>query len=686
MGLRDTPVRRDTLIGNLCSRECMLFLNDQYKAMFRDNRHSFVKENSIFKLALIPSEEKNVVLRDHKDNKENTRRTREYKKERGIIFSYSGQIDFSRSFDVVPHDILLVKLQSTGIDFRVLQWIKEFLTCRTQRVRVWEELSNPIEITSGVPQRSVLGPLLCLAFVNDLPVTILSRVRLFADDCMVYGEIKSYEDSTLLQTDLNRINDLAIANRMKINYLKSKAISFTRKRNKIVASYTLGCETIPEVNKCKYLGITFSSDLGWGEHVTDTAGKAWRALHFVMRVLRKGSDKSKEIAYKSLVRPVMEYGAACWDPYRLEHIKTLEKIKKRALKCCRKNSPFKWDTLTDRRTRIRLCALFKTYRGEHAWRETKKNRLQPPNYSSRNDHSYKLRERRQRTDTGKFSFLNRTIRDWNALPVDLLKALPTTKNKQIRQQTHQNWNTRWTTCTTGSLTRDTYFPTIHDRLKSHHFKPTFVTTQFLAGHRKFGTYFDRFNIPADIDSTCSCREGLHNVKHLLFDCPIIEAKRFQIKTHLLDSDTEYRTPLREVSLSSRPGWQVGIALAFYAQGCGFDPGPGRWHLSVDLLACKRTPARQNSGTSGDADITSAVASVLNFPSALSSFVALERIPNLTGEQSDGITVFRIPPMTSMMLHWCRTGAINLQRDDGNLHQPPSVNLIGSCIGRELADE
>ncbi|KAJ4451694.1 hypothetical protein ANN_03164 [Periplaneta americana] len=244
----------------------------------------------------------------------------------------------------------------------VLQWIKEFLTCRTQRVRVGEELSNPIEITSGVPQGSVLGPLLFLAFVNDLPVNILSRVRLFADDCMVYREIKNHEDTTLLQNDLNRINDWAIANKMKINSLKSKATSFTRKRNKIVASYTLGGETIPEVNKCKYLGITFSSDLGWGEHVTDTAGKAWRALHLVMRVLRKGSDKSKEIAYKSLVRPVMEYGAACWDPYRLEHIKTLEKIKKRALKCCRKNSPLKWDTLTDRRTRIRLCALFKTYR------------------------------------------------------------------------------------------------------------------------------------------------------------------------------------------------------------------------------------------------------------------------------------------------------------------------------------
>ena len=217
-----------------------------------------------------------------------------------------------------------------------------------------------------------------------------------------------------------------MANKMKINSLKSKAISFTRKRNKIIASYTLGGEAIPEVNKCKYLGITFSSDLGWGEHVTNTAGKAWRALHFVMRVLRKGSGKSKEIAYKSLVRPVMEYGSACWDPYRLDHIKTLEKIQKRALKRCN-NSTVKWDTLTDRRTRILLCAMFKTYRGEPAWREIK-NRMQPPNYSSRNDHPHKLRERRQRTDTGKFSFLNRTIRDWNALPADLLKALPITKN------------------------------------------------------------------------------------------------------------------------------------------------------------------------------------------------------------------------------------------------------------------
>ncbi|KAJ4437729.1 hypothetical protein ANN_17874, partial [Periplaneta americana] len=93
--------------------------------------------------------------------------------------------------------------------------------------------------------------------------------------------------------------------------------------------------------------------------------RSWVKLRMHVDVIRsrKCSDKSREIAYKSLFRPVMEYGAACLDPYRLEHIKTLENIKKRALKRCRNNSPLKWDTLTDRRTRIRLCAMVKTYRG-----------------------------------------------------------------------------------------------------------------------------------------------------------------------------------------------------------------------------------------------------------------------------------------------------------------------------------
>ncbi|KAJ4435238.1 hypothetical protein ANN_23816 [Periplaneta americana] len=209
----------------------------------------------------------------------------------------------------------------------------------------------------------------------------------------------------------------------------NKTVTFERVGNKTVTFETLGNKTVTfervgnktvtfERVRNKRMQVARNIALDLERNLSSTS--AYKYTNF-------GLNHYHVIAYKSLVRPVMEYGAACWDPYRLKHIETLEKIQKRALKCCRNNSPLKWDTLTDRRTRIRLCAMFKTYRGEPAWSEIK-NRLQPPNYSSRNDHSYKLRERRQRTDTGKFSFLNRTIKDWNALPADLLKALPITKN------------------------------------------------------------------------------------------------------------------------------------------------------------------------------------------------------------------------------------------------------------------
>jgi hypothetical protein len=92
-------------------------------------------------------------------------------------------VDFSKAFDLVPHCRLLVKIANSGVDTRVVVWIREFLTGRMQRVRVGGELSDEARVTSGVPQGSVLGPLLFLAYVNDIGRNIESNIRLFADDC-----------------------------------------------------------------------------------------------------------------------------------------------------------------------------------------------------------------------------------------------------------------------------------------------------------------------------------------------------------------------------------------------------------------------------------------------------------------------------------------------------------------------
>jgi len=225
-------------------------------------------------------------------------------------------IDFSKAFDLVPHDRLLFKISNSGLDSRILAWIKDFLTGRTQKVRIQQELSNDVQVTSGIPQGSVIGPLLFLAFINDIEINMQSTIRLFADDCIIYKVIRSEGDEKTLQSDLDKLWEWASINSMKINPQKSKSISFTKSRIKQSLAYSLGGNSIVEVNSCKYLGITIKNDLNWIDHVNITTKKGWRALNFVMRTLKKGNNNAKKLAYTSLVRPILEYGVACWDPYR----------------------------------------------------------------------------------------------------------------------------------------------------------------------------------------------------------------------------------------------------------------------------------------------------------------------------------------------------------------------------------
>jgi retron-type reverse transcriptase len=139
-------------------------------------------------------------------------------------------IDFSKAFDLFPHDRLLMKIAETGVDLRVVVWVKEFLLERSQRVRVDGQLSE--EVTSGVPQGSVLSPLLFLAYVNDIWRNTESNIRLFADDCVIYRKINDCSDIDKLQKYLNKLGEWALENEVKINPGKSKAICFTKARVK----------------------------------------------------------------------------------------------------------------------------------------------------------------------------------------------------------------------------------------------------------------------------------------------------------------------------------------------------------------------------------------------------------------------------------------------------------------------
>jgi len=138
-----------------------------------------------------------------------------------------------------------MKIANSGVDSRVVVWIREFLLGRTQRVRVGGHLSKEVIVTSGVPQGSILGPLLFLAYVNDIWRNIESTIRLFADDYVIYRKIINKEDIEKLQKDLDRLGEWAVKNAMRINPSKSKAVRFTRAWVKDPLDYSLANTLIP---------------------------------------------------------------------------------------------------------------------------------------------------------------------------------------------------------------------------------------------------------------------------------------------------------------------------------------------------------------------------------------------------------------------------------------------------------
>ena len=139
-------------------------------------------------------------------------------------------------------------------------------------------------------------------------------------------------------------------------------------------------------------------------------------------LLKKGSSNTKSLGYMSIVRPILQYRAACWDPYREGQIRALDRVQKKAAKFAHHTRSSNWETLASRRKLSRIYALFKAYSRERAWKPIG-DRLQRPHYLSRLDHEKKIRSRRQRTDIGKYCFVNRTIQHWNQFPAEVLGIL-----------------------------------------------------------------------------------------------------------------------------------------------------------------------------------------------------------------------------------------------------------------------
>ena len=235
-------------------------------------------------------------------------------------------MDFSKAFDKVSHSLLLHKLDHYGIRGKTNRWIQSFLTRRSQSVVVEGQKSQSVDVESGVPQGSVLGPSLFLFYINDIPTGIDSTVRLFADDTVVYLTISSDKDCSVLQADLAKLQEWETRWKMAFHPDKCNVLSITRKKKPIDHAYILHNHILEHVTSAKYLGVTFNTEMDFGQHINTISNKASSTLGFLRRNLNIGSVKVKTEAYQTYVRPTVEYASTVWDPHDKNDIRRLEMV------------------------------------------------------------------------------------------------------------------------------------------------------------------------------------------------------------------------------------------------------------------------------------------------------------------------------------------------------------------------
>ena len=279
-------------------------------------------------------------------------------------------MDFAKAFDKVSHRHLLYKLSYYGINNNALHWISDFLNQRTQSVVLEGEKSDTIPVTSGVPQETVLGPILFLVYINDFNEYLKhSTLRLFADDSIIYKQLHSINDARDLQEDLDA------AARWEQDWLmcfhpdKCNILSISQKQKPIQYTYKLHGHSLEKTDSTKYLGVTLQSNLKWDKHINNITSKANQTLNFLRRNLKVNSQKIKDHAYKALVRPKLEYSSCIWDPSHTNQIKQIEKVQRRAARftCNRYHNTssvtdmledLDWPTLQVRRLKTRLIMFY----------------------------------------------------------------------------------------------------------------------------------------------------------------------------------------------------------------------------------------------------------------------------------------------------------------------------------------
>ena len=332
-------------------------------------------------------------------------------------------LDFSKAFDKVNHFKLCLKVSHYGIRGTTLKWIKAFLSNRTQQVLLNGKSSDTANVLSGVPQGTVLGPLLFLIYINDMPSYVKSHIRLFADDAYLYRIIDRIDDPITLQEDLTALQQWETLWDMEFHPEKCKHLTITNKSKPIESSYSIHQTELEKVSNAKYLGVTLNNKLKWNTHIDTVCKKANQKRSFLQRNLWNCSRNIKAKAFNTYVRPILSYASPVWNPVSNQSLcDNLEMVQRKGARFVFSNwswdaSPtkmlndLKWKSLEHQRKVDSIAVLHDIRSGKLAMQSILPKQVRD---------SIKYQPIHGRVIAYRDSFVPTTINWWNDLPKEIL--------------------------------------------------------------------------------------------------------------------------------------------------------------------------------------------------------------------------------------------------------------------------
>ena len=436
-------------------------------------------------------------------------------------------LDLSKAFDRVWHKGLLHKLKQLGITGPLLEWFKSYLENRTQRVVINGQKSDFLPLEAGVPQGSILGPLLFLIFMNDIIKHIQSHINLFADDASLLAEIVDPElTQAILNNDIAHILNWAKQWLMIFNIEKTIDLAFTLKLNP-VPQPTLFFDGSPikQVKEHCHLGLHFSSDMKWNTHVNNICKRASQRNCILQKFKYRLPRKSLETIYKTMIRPILEYADVVFDGCGTVLTQRLESIQYNAARTCLgalRTTNLKslldetgWETLAVRRKTHKMSLYYKMCNGlvpDYLQRLVPPLVSQTTRYNLRNSHNQVTIP--TRTTRYKESFLPSTINLWNNLPLEIRnsRSLGTFKSKVHNYFAVKTPPPSWF-----------YF--------GNRF-PNVLHTRLRLGSSTLNSHL--FKVGRAESCSCSCANPSETPKHYLLECPNYSTQRDALLVQIRD--------------------------------------------------------------------------------------------------------------------------------------------------------